>query len=321
MKNEIPKKSIDRMIEFSAFKDPLFYGSLQPLQENCFKQEGINPFGINAESSGVCFSTSPQEVFERYASPPVDATNMSFENAQEAYKSEWYSKTTAIVAKEEGIPAYQNPSRERIKEIRDNICENASPVIYKCHAIITKPFIVSESIPMSSIIDSDLTERKRDRHFGDSNDSIPVENYQIPLTRTIFEGFLEQRNEEARLQGVPSHKIKGKGMQDATTMSLDILEGFSRSCKNHPEKYSTQGFYKHLSKELNNEGMRGKHGDVFKGVHDSVILENAGSMYANAENDHHHVMVFDVKRIVFEIDHSVNKPPELNISQTQEISL
>lgn len=274
-------------------KVDLYYGSIKPLENNEFTQDGINPFGINAESNGVCFTTSPEEAFKVYAFPPYAEEELPEGiSVLEAYKSEWYSKTHSIADKN-GMASY-----EKVLEVRNSVIKDAAPVIYKCTADIYRPFIVSENVPVISNDfikgDGDFYEEIIDtlieRNYGERK-PVNIDGYKHGLAMVLM-----------------NNSDKKTTMSDCVNESEVIFNRFFNSKVKKMKEMNTFELYTRISDELADRNIHGKHSEVFSSGHDGIIIENVGKMYTNAEyGDNSHYLIFDTNKIKFSISSPENK--------------
>lgn len=282
-------------------KEKLFYGSIKPLRFNMFEHDGVNPFGINSEADGVCFTTSPQEAFEVYATPPYDENELPEGlSLMDAYKSEWFSKTHAIAEtigarNENGLVEF-----DQIKDIRDQVVSQAAPTIYPCTAEIYNPFIVSDKQPVfsesfcaeSDFYDSGFVKTLLGRQYSDST-PIDIDRYQHSLAITMFNGLKDQE--------------KSIMMTDCMEKSKEILHQFTRINIKKNENMNTFEFYSFVGEKLSSMNIKGKHSQVFSSGHDSIIIDEAAKMFGNAQyGNNKHVLVFDMHRIKFTLSKTGN---------------
>jgi hypothetical protein len=279
----------------------LYYGSIEPLENNEFSQNKINPFGINAESNGVCFTTSPEEAYKVYAFPPYEKEDLPEGiSVLESYKSEWYNKTRAIAEKDGMVPY------EKIKEVRDKFVERASPVIYKCTADIYNPFIVSEDVP---VISTNFIKGDGD-FYEEILDTLVKKNYG---ERKAFNIDIYKHNLAIILM---NNSDKSKNMTDCVNESEKIFNNFFKSKIRNIKEMNTFELYTRISDELSNRNIHGKHSEVFSSGHDAIIIEDAGKIYANAEyGKNSHYLVFNTNKIKF----SISEPENLDLLNKNQL--
>ena len=275
-------------------KETLYFGTTTPLDGETFSKDKINPFGINNEGSGVCFTTSPQEAYEVYATPPYsDDALPSDLTLNEAYKSEWYNKTFAINENNGG--GYDN-----LTKLREDFVATAAPTIYQCTAEIYNPFVVSAEQPITSSIEfdgsdfysEDMTKQLLQKYYPDKS-PIDIGKYEHSLALLMFKS-LKDKNSDIT-------------MTDCKEDAHTILQNFSKMIKRKPAKANTLEFYNRISSELADRGIKGKHNEVIGYSHDSIVIENVGEMYANARyGNNKHVMAFDVNKIHFKVSNTQN---------------
>lgn len=276
-------------MEDSQFKKQVFYGSIAPLENDFFDQEKINPYSISNEGIGICFTTSSQEASKVYAQPPINTDNAnSFDEVLELRKSEWYAKTEAILFKQKG----HDFSFEELSKLREEFSSKSNPCLYPCHINTQNPFIVNNKIGVNISPYSDMSDIAKfvlDKHY---NDFIELSRYEQVVRMALFSGLSSQ---------------KDYSMTDAVNDTTQIFKQFSRKTLKKPEELNTQGFYAFLLDKFQELGLQGQHNNIFKALHDSVILENPSYFYANAKYDNNqHIIVFDVNNITFSVSNEKN---------------
>lgn len=275
-------------------KETLYFGSITPLEGDSFSKDKINPFGINNEGSGVCFTTSSQEAYEVYATPPYSNEELPSDlTLNESYRSEWYNKTFAINENNGG-------GYDDLMKLREDFVSTAAPTIYQCTAEIYNPFVVSSTQPITSSIEfdgsdfynEDMTKQLLQKYYPNKN-PIDIEKYEHSLALLMFKS-LKEKNSDITMANCK---------EDAHT----ILQKFTKMIKRKPAKANTLEFYSRISDELEQRGIKGKHNEVIRYSHDSIVLENVGEIYANARyGNNKHIMVFDVNKIHFKVSNDQN---------------
>lgn len=274
------KNLIKHIEDFSAVAYPIFYGTPIPLAHNCFEQNKIDPYQISAEGGMLCFSSSSQEATERYARPPLIADGASFDEKMIAYKSEWFSKTSAIACKIDKVAPGGNPSQETLERVRREINDKASPTVYKLMVLITKPFVVDKNIPVYSSKMTDEHKNEMANLYGEQCAKINLDAYEQPL--------------RVCLMSLSKTKMS---MADAVAKVDKFMTGMlNGGVKN----MNSRSMYNSIKLFFNENGLGATHANVFRDIHDGVILNNPGLDFANADyGDNKHVMIFDVDRVYF----------------------
>jgi len=279
---------------YSAIEDVLYYGTINPLENNYFNETKVNPLGVSAESDGVCFTTSPTEATKVYAQPPIQLTeSATLEEILEARRSEWYSKAEAFIHKRDSVKIGMAVNQDELSALKNEWTKNASPCIYKCNAIVSKPFIVSKSIGMNVGEYRDLDEMDNIVISKRYKDTVDLGKYEQPLRMVLFNAL----NKDGKVISMTDvvEKVNAMFVQYANRTRRDI------------EKMSTQSFYLFIKEKMGELNIQGLHSKVINGVNDSIVIENTKEIYANANYDNNkHILVFDVKNIVFSLSDSAN---------------
>lgn len=289
------------LLELSVFKERVYHGSLFPLPEGeDFNLEAGLSREISNQSRCICFTTSPKEASEVYATPPyADAT-------VEMYRSEWFSRTTEMASRKNNFI----DNWDMTKELRADICSKATPIVYPCRVYLTNPFVVSKKIPVhhhseqgSAVVD--------DRRIDFYGYDLPVnlDKYVMPMASTLFFAF----------DDVSDKFNKGLMPPFFTEKSLSYLEesvGNIEKCIELAEKwigwyvkskskeisnYNTNSFFLEIQDRFRNQNLSGYDSLMYQGIHDGLIIEDVKEIYSNAEKGAKHVMVFSPNRVCFEL--------------------
>lgn len=267
-----------------------YYGTLKPLEKGFFEQDKVNPYGISSESAGICLTSSPDEAFEVYAMPPyqLDSAELDFfvsngvlKDKMSVYSSEWFSKALSISEKDNSAPTSE--ANYKYIELKKTLCEESSPTLYVCTVETYNPFIVSNHKFI------DISKLTNVRNFVKCDYS--YEKYIHPMALLLFNNSKEIRS-----------------IEHALRMTNEIFENFSNKClKEKKSNPTTEHFYSFLQKKFEEIGMAGKHGDLFKNEHDSIIISNVGNLYANSKKyESEHIIVFNVNKINFKLANKSN---------------
>jgi hypothetical protein len=279
----------------TIFNDDLYYGSINSLKEECFKQEEINPFDISMENSGICFTTSALEASEVYAQPPISTDKIEdFNDILQLRKSEWYAKSEAIIAKENNIERGAPVDYNKLQFLRNKWSKESTPCVYKCKVEIQRPFIVSKEIGINIKGYSDLSEIEELIINKKYPEKVDLNKYEQSLRVVLFEELNRQRK---------------TSMSEAIDLTKKFLNNFSSMGKRNPDKLNTFDFYIFLQDKMRENNIQASHSKIFKGINDSIIIETPKDMYANANySNNKHVIVFDVKNILFSVSNEFNLP-------------
>jgi hypothetical protein len=286
------------------FELNLYYGTLNPLKNNNFEDSMIDPYSISVQNKGVCLTTSPKEAYEVYAKPPVDDDTLeTFEEVLEARKSEWYSKTEAILRNKYNLKAGAPVDYNKLKEFREKITLESTPSIYKCSIDISKGFIVSENYHMDvgEYTKDNKTKKLIQDKYYPNKEGFNLSRYEQTLRMMIFN--------ELNLS-----------MDTCADKTNNILSKYAKKAIMKPEMLSTKGFYEYIGNELESIGLKNKISKMFSKTHDALIIEKPSEIYANANyGDNVHVEVFDLNKIKF-MDKKRNNPnPKSKIKLSRNI--
>lgn len=274
------KNLVKHIEDFSAVNYPVFYGTLRPLANLCFEQDKIDPYGISAESGMLCFSTSRQEATERYATPPMIDPEASFDQKMIAYKSEWFSKTSAIACKMDNVAPGGSPSQETLNRVRREINQKAEPTVYEVMVLLTKPFVVDRNIPVYSGKMTQNYKNEMVERYGEQSHPVSLDSYEQPLRVCLM-----------------TMSPKKMSMADTVSIVDKFMSGMLRGGVSH---MNTHALYNEIKNFLGQYGIGKRHAEVFNCIHDGIILNHPGIDFANADyGDNKHVMVFDVDRVYF----------------------